>query len=247
MKRYMTGAIRLSALLACVLCLPAQAVVIANGGFEAGFSNWTRADQLGSEGTFFLQTGTLSPVNALPVPAPPQGLTAAMTDAQGGGSHVLYQNFLITAPATPTTLSFSLFVGNRDAAFFTPATLDWATPTLNQQARVDILTATSDPFSVAATDVLQNLYRTLPGDPLVSGYNTISVDVTALLNAHLNETLRLRFAEVDNVNIFNFGVDNVSFSSGPSATVPEPSSWILSLSAMLSLALRRRRRTQISY
>jgi hypothetical protein len=248
MKRsYRIGAMQLVATLACALWLPAHAAAILNGGFEAGFANWTRADQLGSEGTFFLQTGTLSPVNALPVPAPPQGLTAAMTDAQGGGSHVLYQNFAVTAPVTPTTLNFSLFVGNRDAAFFTPATLDWATPTLNQQARVDILTATSDPFSVAVTDVLQNLYRTLPGDPLVSGYNTISVDVTALLNAHLNETLRLRFAEVDNVNIFNFGVDNVSFSSAPSATLPEPSSWILSLSAMFCLAVLRRRRTQIGH
>ena len=77
---------------------PVHAIpVIANGGFEAGFASWTRVDQLGSEGTFFSQSGTLSPVNGDPVPAPPQGTTAAMTDAPGPGSHVLYQDFAATA------------------------------------------------------------------------------------------------------------------------------------------------------
>ena len=55
--------------------------VIAKGGFEAGLTSWTKADQLGSEGTFFSQSGTLSPVNGDPVPAPPEGTKAAMTDA----------------------------------------------------------------------------------------------------------------------------------------------------------------------
>jgi len=241
---YSIRAMQLVATLACALCVQAHAAAILNGGFEAAFSNWTRADQVGSEGTFALQTGTLSPVTLTPVPAPPQGLFAAMTDAEGPGSHVLYQDFLVTAPVTAnTTLSFSLFVGNRATAFSAPPTLDFGTPTLNQQARVDIMTTAADPFSLAAADVLQNLFRTLPGDPLVSGYNTMTVDVTALLNAHLNETLRLRFAEVDNVNLFQFGVDNVSFSSGPSGTVAEPSSWILALSALLGLASMRRRRS----
>jgi len=63
----------------------AQLPVITNGGFESGFTGWTRADQTGSDGTFFLQTGTSSPVNSDPVPAPPQGVNAAMTDAGGPG------------------------------------------------------------------------------------------------------------------------------------------------------------------
>jgi hypothetical protein len=244
MKRsYMMGAMRLAAALACVLCLPAHAAVILNGGFEGGLANWTRADQVGSAGTFALQTGTASPVTLTPVPAPPQGVFAAMTDAEGPGSHVLYQDFVVTGPAN--TLSFSLFVGNRATAFSSPASLDFSTPTLNQQARVDILTTAADPFSVAAGDVLQNLFRTLPGDPLVSGYNTVSVDLTGLLSAHANETLRLRFAEVDNVNIFQFGVDNVAFSSGPSGTVAEPSSSILALSGLLWAAVLYRRRARV--
>ena len=65
-------------------------VITTNGGFEAGFTGWTRADQLGSAGTFALQSGASSPVNGNPVPMPPGGVQAAMTDAQGPGSHVLF-------------------------------------------------------------------------------------------------------------------------------------------------------------
>src|SRR5439155_15827261 len=125
---------------------------IANGGFEAGLTSWTKADQLGSEGTFFRQSGTVSPVNNDPVPATPEGTKAAMTDAAGPGSHVLYQDFVATADAA--ALRFALFIGNRADRFATPLSLDFSTPTLNQQARVDILKSTADPFSVAAADVL---------------------------------------------------------------------------------------------
>jgi hypothetical protein len=205
--------------------------VIVNGGFEAGFVSWTRVDQLGGDGSFSVQSGTASPVNGDPVPAPPEGSNAAMTDAQGPGAHVLYQDFVVTAGGA--TLSFDLFIGNRADAFYIPpapnaGNLDFAltsqtgSNTLNQQARVDILRASADPFSVAAGDVLVNLFRTNPGDPLVSGYNDFSFDVGLLFAAHVGETLRLRFAQTDNVNIFQMGVDNVRIN-----VVPEPASTLL--------------------
>lgn len=229
----------------CAVVSEARAVeLVANGGFEAGFTGWTRADQVGSDGTFFLQTGTTSPVNGQPVPAPPQGVTAAMTDAQGPGSHVLYQNFAVPAAVPSAVLSFDVFVGNRAVAFFTPDTLDFATPTLNQQARVDIMTAPSDPFSVAAGDVLSTPFRTNIGDPLVSGYTHIVSDLTSLLNAHLGQPLRLRFAEVDNVEMFQFGVDNVSLDVGAAQAVPEPASLALLLTAGLGLVWRAASRSR---
>ncbi|HEX5231824.1 MAG TPA: PEP-CTERM sorting domain-containing protein, partial [Bradyrhizobium sp.] len=202
--------------------------IISNGGFESGLASWTRADQVGSDGTFSSQSGTVSPVSGNMVPAPPQGTTAAMTDALGPGSHILYQDF--TATAGSAALSFAFFIGNRASleggftGFATPASLDFSTPTLNQQARVDILTTTADPFSVAAGDVLLNLYQTKVGDPLISGYNTITTDITALLAAHVGETLRLRFAETDNVSPFQLGVDNVRFDQ---VQIPEPASILL--------------------
>src|SRR5260221_537760 len=82
-----------TAIIALTAASSAHAVpVILNGGFTSGFSSWTRADQLGSDGTFSLQSGTSSPVNGDSVPPPPGPTIAAMTDAQGPGAHVLYQD-----------------------------------------------------------------------------------------------------------------------------------------------------------
>ena len=223
------------AVLACILSSEVHAAVVANGGFEAGFAGWTRADQIGSDGTFALQSGVASPVNGDLVPAPPGGSTAAMTDAQGPGSHVLYQVFTIAAPVSSAQLVFDLFVGNRADAFATPDTLDFATAALNQQARVDILAGGADPFSVSAADVLLKAYSTKVGDPPISGYTHYSVDVTALLNTHLNTPLMLRFAETDNVFTFQLGVDNVD-------VVPEPSSLIVMVGGLLGVARFRCRR-----
>jgi len=72
-----------AAVLAIALMLSATpaaaAPLLLNGGFESGFAGWIRADQLGSDGTFALQTGTTSPVNGITVPVPSGGVAAAMT------------------------------------------------------------------------------------------------------------------------------------------------------------------------
>jgi hypothetical protein len=162
-----------------------------------------------------------------------------MTDAQGPGAHVLYQTFTVTAPVPQSVLSFDLFIGNRAAAFSTSNSLDFATPTLNQQARVDILAGGADPFSVSAADLLMNLFQTTAGDALVSGYSHHASDITALLNSHLNTPLTLRFAETDNVFTFQFGVDNVNIQE---TAVPEPSSIWLLIAGAVFLAVRIRQR-----
>jgi hypothetical protein len=211
--------------------------LILNGGFESGFTSWTRADQLGSEGTFALQSGTSSPVGGNPVPPPPQGINAAMTDAFGPGSHVLYQDFVV--PAEGALLSFTLFIGNRGDRFVTPASLDFSTPALNQQARVDILRGGTGVFSVAPADILQNLFQTQVGAPLVSGYTPFNFDLTSLFAANVGQTLRLRFAETDNVAPFQFGVDNVSLETV--SAVPEPQSiQLFGTGLLVLLAIRRR-------
>ncbi|NUZ07820.1 hypothetical protein [Piscinibacter koreensis] len=232
--RNLYGSIRLTAaaLLLVGATLPSHALpVIANGGFESGLAGWTRVDQLGSEGTFAAQTGTASPVNGFSVPPPPGGTTAAMTDAQGPGAHLLYQDFV--ASAGSGLLRFDLFIANDASAFFAPNTLDFATPTLNQQVRVDIVRPTVDPFTMAGSDILRTLFVSTPGSPLTSGYTTISTYIGDLLAANAGQTLRLRFAETDNVFTLRAGVDNVSIV----AAVPEPGSTLLLLAAALPLWL----------
>ncbi len=241
MKCYSPPAV--SVALAC-LCLsatvPAQPVsLIANGGFESGFSSWTRADQTGSEGSFTIQNGTTSPVNGDTTPAPPGGVNAAMTDAFGPGSHVLYQDFVVVPGHA--NLGFEFFIGNRADRFATPGSLAFdltnqvGAQTLNQQARVDIVTVAADPFSVAAGDVLMNLVQTNVGDSLVSGYNSFITDLGPLFAVHVGETLRLRFAVTDNLAQFQFGVDNVRLD------VPEPGSLPLFGLGLAALWVRRRR------
>jgi len=215
------------ALVAIISPVVQAADLISNGSFESGFSGWTRSDQIGSDGTFSLQSGTTSPVNGDPVPAPPNGSKAAMTDAGGPGSHILYQDFVVPSTLSSAALQFDLFVGNRADRFVSPPTLDFAAidngnAVLNQQARVDILQTGADPFSVAASDVLLTAYQTQPGDALISGYNHIAHDITGVLSAHLGETLRLRFAETDNLSIFQLGVDNASIALAESTSrVPD--------------------------
>jgi len=223
------------------LCLQSHAA-LTNGGFELGLTGWNTADQVGSDGSFLSQTGLLSPLNAFAVPAPPEGTQAAMTDSGAGGAHVLYQDFVVPVGVTLATIDFSLYLNNGAGTYFNPAFLDWARTSpqggtnLNQQARVDIMTTSGDVFSVAAADVLLNLFQTGAATPAVTGYNPLSFDFTALAQAHAGETLRLRFAETDNVNFFNMGVDNVVL------VIPAPSTLIVSMGAPLLVFRRRHRR-----
>lgn len=223
--------------------ITASAALITNGGFESGLTGWTVADQVGSDGTFSVQTGTLSPVNGFTVPAPPEGAQAAMSDAGAGGSHVLYQDFFVPLGTTVGTISFQLFINNGAAQFYVPSAattgLNWGTAVLNQQVRVDILSSSAAAFSVATADILQNLYQSATSDPLVSGYNLITVDISALLAANQGNTIRLRFAEVDNVSFLNLGVDSVDIST---SAIPEPASFGLALAGLAALAWRRSRR-----
>lgn len=211
----------------------ARADLLTNGGFETGtFAGWTVANQPGGSAGWFVQAGTSSPVNSFPVPAPPQGTHAAMTDDPAApGSRALLQSFTV-APGSKVTLSFDIYVNNF-AGFFSPASLDF-TLVPNQQARVDILTAGATPFALGGS-VLDNVFDATAN---TAGYVAETFDITSAVGG--GGTFQLRFVEVDNLDFFNLGVDAASIVATP-ATVPEPTGFILLATVVIGLASRRKR------
>jgi hypothetical protein len=212
----------------------AHAGLISNGGFETGsLADWTAANQAGGSGSFFIQSGTGSPSNNFPVPAPPGGSFAAMTDQGGPGSHALLQSFTVD-PGSVVTLSFDLFRDNQAGAYFSPNSLDF-TVNPNQQARVDILTSGAGAFDLGAA-VLDNVFQTNPGDPLVDrGYIHYSFDITSAVGS--GGTFQLRFDETDNQLFFALGVDNVDIEE--TAATPEPGTWVMLLTALFGFGAYR--------
>jgi IPTL-CTERM motif len=220
--------------------------LVTNGGFEQNggvntnvFTGWTETDQAGGSGSFFAQTGTTAPSpNPITVPAPPQGSFSAMSSQGGAGSHILSQN--ITIPASSSSrFSARIYINNNAAGgtFSSPNSLDY-TVTPNQQFRIDIMTTGSALTDVGA-GVLRNLYQTKPGDPAVSGYTTISADVSSFAG----QTVRLRIAEADNQGNMTVGVDQVSIDAA--APVPTLSEWAMGALGIVVLiagffALRRK-------
>ena len=199
-----------AALLSIAAALSAQ---IANPGFETNggvgtnsFAGWTVVDQAGSSGSWFVQTGTVTPMTFFVVPPPTEGAVTAMTDQIGPTSTILYQD--ITVPGTASMLSFDLFINNVNGAFFTPPTLDVTIPADNQQFRMDIMNPAA-PLTDVGAGVLLNVYQTKVGDPPVSGYSI----VTANLAPFAGQTVRLRFAVVDNDEVLNAGIDNLQLGA----------------------------------
>ena len=175
-----------------------QANLLTNGGFESGLTGWTVVS--GGSGSWFSQTGIFSPFSGFPVPPPPEGAFAAMSDQFGPGMRILYQDVTLAGPAE---LSFELYVGNRAGVWFVGPNLDHTGPP-NQHLRVDIMDP-SAPVDDTGAGVLLNVFLTDPGDPSEFGY----ISVTADLTPFAGQTVRVRFASVDNLFFMQTGVDDV--------------------------------------
>jgi|GEM_PF-2176071 len=199
--------------------LPAFAAgpnLVVNGDFEqnggAGtnkLTGWTVVSQAGGSGSWYVQTGDFpmpssERCSAESIQRPPSGF-AAMTNMSYKGSHVLYQDVAIPAVGGKVTLAYDLFISSL-RSYATQPTLDYLVIP-NAQFRADIM----DP-SAAVDDtgsgVLMNFYQSNAGDPLYLQYDRHTVDVSRFAG----RTIRLRFAEADNVDCFNVGLDNVSIT-----------------------------------
>lgn len=201
-----SGAVAASALAAFVLAAGAGAATVANGGFETGdFTGWTKTTS--GSGDWFVYTGTTSPFSSQTIAAPPEGTFAATTDQTGPGSHILYQDVALE-PGHSHTLSFILYYENRNVLFFSPDSLSESVVP-NQQYRVDIMDPAAPVDSVAPGDVLATVFRTMPGDPASKPYTPMTFDLTPFAG----QTVRLRYAEVDNQFFFQASVDRVHIDS----------------------------------
>jgi len=183
--------------------------VLVNGDFETGsMSGWGHAPghPLVVLHGWFAYHGTVAPISGAPVPPPPQGKTAALVDQAGPGGNVLFQTFRVPSNGQ---LSMTLWYANYAGVFFTPRMLVPG-PAPDQQLRIDLTLPNAGLYSLRPSDIVANVFRTVPGDPLAVAPHTISFN----LAPWAGRLVRLRIAEVDNQFFFSAGVDSVQVSGG---------------------------------
>lgn len=140
--------------------------------------------------------------------------------------HVLFQDIVLEANSSHQ-LSFDWFA-QTGPSLADSGTMDY-TVFPNQQFRVDIVDASfTDWFGPdSSAGVLANIVPPVVESVPVAGFNPTAFDLTPWAGS----TVRLAFRQADNLAPFQAGVDNVSITSSPTETVPEPSS-ILGLVAL---------------
>jgi len=213
------------AILACVaLAAPAgaAAATVVNGGFETEGEGWVASSTNPEIGDFFIYEGTRPPFSdesgqrgTAPVPAPPQGKRAAISDQLNASTMFLYQD-VVLAPEAKHQLSLQTFYSsNRPLAIPTPETLSTDEEEIgdqvNQQYRIDLVRPEAPLESIAPGDVLRTIFRTTQGDPL----SMPPTRITANLSAFAGQTVRIRVAVAAGKEALNAGVDDVSVTSTP--------------------------------
>ena len=217
--------------------------LIVNGGFETGtFAGWTTVARPGSNGNLFIDNNNTLPLSGLPTVGPASGNFFAVTDQGGPGTYSLLQTFVVPAGQSQVILSFALFTNNAaGATIVNPVGLNH-TMGPNQHIRVDILSAAATPFDTGA-GVLANFILGGGNTNGPNPYTNFSFDITSLVGA--GGTFQLRFAEVDNQNFLNLGVDNVSINA--TSAIPEPATMLLlgtGLAGVVAKVHRRRKARQ---
>ena len=213
--------------------------LLTNGGFETGdFTGWTANTKTGSNGDLSVQSLMTGPHSGLSNAGPSAGQFFALSDQTNPGTYALTQAFTVASGTTSVIFKFDLFANNyANSTIVDPIGLDHTGPA-NQHVRVDLLTGTADAFDTGA-GVLGNFYLGADAGSNPNPWTSYSFDLTSLAGA--GGTYQIRFAEVDNQNFFNMGVDNVSINV---AAVPEPGTYALMLAGLAGVGFvaRARRR-----
>jgi hypothetical protein len=203
----------------------ASAATVINGDFETGnLSGWNVSGPA-SPNNWKAYSGTITPTYGpalgVTVPAPPQGTFGAITEQASPGTRFLYQDVSLE-PGVPQTLSLYVYYdSNQGGAIASPSSFDLAAPQANQQYRVDVMKPTAALDSLAPPDILLTVFRTVTGDPLQIDPRLLSADLTPFAG----QTVRLRFAEVDNSGEMNAGADAVAIKADCAAVTPRVSNY----------------------
>jgi extracellular elastinolytic metalloproteinase len=189
--------------------------LVSNGGFETGdFSGWTVLTSDPGLGTWQINNGTLDPASPATPQPPISGSFDALSNTTGPGTRSITQTFTVPTTVLQATLSWSDRIQNFANAFVATT----------QEFRVEILDASNN--------VLQTIFATKPGDPLIQlGPNARSFDLTSLLQAHAGQALKLRFEEQDNLFYLNVTVDNVSLVVNAGSSSPDSDFYSVNLTA----------------
>ena len=178
--------------------------------FESGsLTGWKAVG--GGSGHWFVYThGSKAPDPAhsdpnvpFDVPNPPQGRFAAVTDANGPGTRILYRDVKLDGRFRLHLSVFYAGVGG----FRSPHTLAYDDPGANEQFRIDLVAPSAPIDSVAPGDVLAKVFHTAPPDPDRGEPTSVSVDVSRWAG----RTVRLRLAATDNSGPLRAGVDEIRF------------------------------------
>lgn len=175
---------------------------VDNGDFELGnLSSWG-IYHAGNTTGWSAYSGTTSPESGLTIAAPPQGTWAATSHQVGWNVQVLYQDITLNGFYE---LNFIWYSKNWAGVYYTPDSLCWDCGFANQHYRADIMNPAADLLSVAPADIYLNIFKTMPGDPMSIPPTPVNVD----LSPWAGQTVRLRFAEVDNQWFYNGSVDDI--------------------------------------
>ena len=200
-----------AAITALVMPAAAQSATVVNGDFETGTLNGWQLVNSSASGSWFAYSGTANPMSpefGPEVPPPPAGNYAAIVAQGDPGLHIMYQD----VPLEPYyTHSLSLVAYYRSyAPIYAAGTLDYKSIP-NQQYRIDVMNPSAAIDSVNPADILATVFATKTGDPEQLGPTPVTVD----LSPFAGQTVRLRFAEVDNQLFFSAGTDSVAITSVP--------------------------------